>query len=174
MGMTVHVLTRSGVKSRADSTFIEGTGDLDGSLPDRYFTEDEKTAFLGGLDFLILALPLTTKTEGIIGEAELRTLPRGAFVLNPARGTLIQEAALLAVLRDGHLGGAALDAHYQYPLPPEHPLWSFPHVILTPHISGTSFSPNYSAGLQNIFRENARRFAAGEPLLNVIPPDDLQ
>ncbi|MDZ4402643.1 D-2-hydroxyacid dehydrogenase [Prosthecobacter sp.] len=174
MGMTVHVLTRSGVKSRADSTFIAGTGDLDGSLPDRYFTEEETTAFLSGLDFLILALPLTTKTEGIIGEPELRTLPRGAFVLNPARGTLIREAALLAVLRDGHLGGAAIDTHYQYPLPPEHPLWAFPHVILTPHISGTSFSPNYSAGLLNIFRQNARRFAAGEPLLNVIPPDDLQ
>lgn len=174
MGITVHVLTRSGVKSRADSTFIEGTGDLDGSLPDRYFTEAERTAFLSGLDFLILALPLTKVTDGIIGEAELRMLPKGAFVLNPARGPLIQETALLAVLRDGHLGGAALDTHYAYPLPPEHPLWSFPHVILTPHISGTSFSPNYSAGLLNIFRQNARRFVAGEPLLNVIPPDDLQ
>jgi phosphoglycerate dehydrogenase-like enzyme len=174
MGMTVHVLTRSGVKSRAYSTFIEGTGDLDGSLPDRYFTEAEKMAFLSGLDFLILALPLTKVTDGIIGEAELRMLPKGAYVLNPARGPLIQEAALLAVLRDGHLGGAALDTHYAYPLPPEHPLWSFPHVILTPHISGTSFSPNYSAGLLNIFRQNARRFVAGEPLLNVIPPDDLQ
>ncbi len=174
MGMTVHVLTRSGVKSRADSTFIAGTGDLDGSLPDRYFTEAEKAAFLSGLDFLLLALPLTKVTDGLIGEAELRMLPKGAYVLNPARGPLIQEAALLAVLRDGHLGGAALDTHYAYPLPPEHPLWSFPHVILTPHISGTSFSPNYSAGLLNIFRQNARRFAAGEPLLNVIPPDDLQ
>lgn len=174
MGMTVHVLTRSGVKSRADSTFIEGTGDLDGSLPDRYFTEAEKTAFLSGLDFLILALPLTKVTDGLIGETELRVLQKGAFVLNPARGPLIQEAALLAVLRDGHLGGAALDTHYAYPLPPEHPLWSFPHVILTPHISGTSFSPNYSAGLLNIFRQNACRFVAGEPLLNVIPPDDLQ
>ncbi len=174
MSMTVHVLTRSGMKSRADSTFIEGTGDLDGSLPDRYFTEAEKTAFLSGLDFLILALPLTKVTDGLIGEAELRMLPKGVFVLNPARGPLIQEAALLAVPRDGHLGGAALDTHYSYPLPPEHPLWSFPHVILTPHISGTSFSPNYSAGLLNIFRQNACRFVAGEPLLNVIPPDDLQ
>ncbi len=174
MGMTVHVLTRSGVKSRADSTCIAGTGDPDGSLPDRYFTEAEKLEFLSGLDFLILALPLTIKTEGIIGETELRALPRGAFVLNPARGTLIQEQALLAVLRDWHLGGAAIDTHYAYPLPAEHPLWAFPHVILTPHISGTSFSPNYSIGLLNIFRQNARRYVSGEPLLNVIPPADLQ
>jgi phosphoglycerate dehydrogenase-like enzyme len=174
MGMCVHVLSRSGKKSRADSTFIEGTGDPDGSLPDRYFTEFEKEEFLQGLDFLILTLALTTKTEGLLGEPELRTLPKGSCLLNPARGPLIQEAALLAVLRDGHLAGAALDTHYQYPLPAEHPLWGFPHVILTPHISGTSFSPHYSAGLLKIFRQNARRFALGQPLLNVIPPGDLQ
>jgi phosphoglycerate dehydrogenase-like enzyme len=174
MGMKVHALTRSGRKSRADSTCIEGTGDPDGSLPDRYFTEEEKADFLRGLDFLILALPLTAKTDGLIGEAELRLLPRGAWLLNPARGPLIREAALLAVLRDEHLGGAALDTHYAYPLPAEHPLWSFPHVILTPHISGTASSPHYSSGLLNIFRQNARRFVAGEPLLNAIPPDDLQ
>lgn len=174
MGMRVHALTRSSAKSRADSTCIAGTGDPDGSLPDAYFTEDQKESFLRGLDFLILALPLTQKTEGLLGEADLRLLPKGAFILNPARGTLIQEQALLAVLRDGHLGGAAIDTHYQYPLPPEHPLWSFPHVILTPHISGTSFSPNYSKGLLEIFRQNARRFVAGQPLLNIIPPSDLQ
>jgi phosphoglycerate dehydrogenase-like enzyme len=129
--------------------------------------------FLQGLDCLILALPLTQETDGLLGEADLRLLPKGAFVLNPARGPLIQEQGLLAVLRDGHLGGAALDTHYAYPLPQEHPLWSFPHVILTPHISGTSFSPNYSTGLLNIFRLNARRYLAGEPLLNIIPPADL-
>lgn len=174
MGMHVHVLTRSGLTSRTYSTSIPGTGDPDGSLPDAYFTEAQKESFLRGLDFLILALPLTKKTEGLVGETELRLLPKGAFVLNPARGTLIQEQALLAVLRDGHLGGAALDTHYQYPLPAEHPLWGFPHVILTPHISGTSFSPNYSSGLLDIFRQNARRFIAHEPLLNVIPAIDLQ
>lgn len=174
MGMRVHVLARSGRKSRDDSTCIEGTGDPDGSLPDRYFTEEEKETFLGGLDFLALTLPLTTKTDGLLGEEELRMLPRGAFVLNPARGALIQEVALLATLRDGHLGGAAIDTHYQYPLPPQHPLWSFPHVILTPHISGTTFSTNFKTGVLNIFKENAGRFVAGQLLLNVVPPGDLQ
>lgn len=174
MGMKVHVLARSAAKSRADSTVIPGTGDPDGSLPDRYFTLAEKQAFLSSLDFLILAVPLTSLTEGMVGETELRLLPKGAFLLNPARGPLVQEQALLSVLRDGHLGGAALDTHYQYPLPPEHPLWAFPHVILTPHISGTTFSPHFQREMLNIFRENARRFVAGEPLLNVIPPTDLQ
>ncbi|HCN78871.1 MAG TPA: hypothetical protein DIT13_16970 [Verrucomicrobiales bacterium] len=174
LGMRVHVLSRSGVKSRAGSTCIAGTGDPDGSLPDRYFTQGEKVEFLSGLDFLVLALPLTKATDGLIGEAELRSLPKGAFVLNPARGPLIQEQALLTTLSDGHLGGAALDTHYAYPLPAEHPLWDFSHVILTPHISGTTFSPRFSAGLLDIFRQNALRFIAGEPLLNLIPPADLE
>lgn len=174
LGMNVHVLTRSGRKSRADSAFAPGTSDLEGTLPDRYFKEEERMEFLRGLDFLVLALPLTTKTEGLLGEEELRALPKGAFLLNPARGPIVQQAALLAVLRDGHLGGAALDTHYQYPLPAEHPLWDFPHVILTPHISGTTFSANFRAGLLGIFRENARRFTAGELLLNVVPAADLQ
>jgi phosphoglycerate dehydrogenase-like enzyme len=174
LGMRVHVLARSRGKSRADSTSVPGTGDPEGTLPDRWFTEGEKEEFLRGLDFLILALPLTAKTEGLLGEPELRALPRGAFLLNPARGPLIQQEALLAVLRDGHLGGAAVDTHYQYPLPAEHPLWAFPHVIFTPHISGTTFSANFREGLLAIFRQNARRFFGGEPLLNIIPPDDLQ
>jgi phosphoglycerate dehydrogenase-like enzyme len=174
LGMKVHVLARSGVKSRSDSTAIAGTGDPDGMLPDRYFTLDEKEAFLRSLDFLILAVPLTARTEGMLGEAELRMLPKGSFLLNPARGPLVKEQALLAVLRDGHLGGAALDTHYQYPLPPEHPLWAFPHVILTPHISGTTFSPHFQKDMMNIFCENARRFVSGQPLLNIIPPSDLQ
>ncbi|MSU23267.1 MAG: D-2-hydroxyacid dehydrogenase [Opitutus sp.] len=174
LGMKVHVLTRSGKKSRADSTFVEGTGDPDGSLPDRYFDEPEREAFLRSLDFLILAMPLTAKTEGLVSEQDLRTLPKGSYLLNPARGPLIQQTALLAVLRDGHLGGAALDTHYQYPLPPEHPLWGFPHVILTPHISGTTFSPYFREGLLRIFRQNAARYVAGQPLLNVVSPADLQ
>ena len=71
------------------------------------------------LDFLAVALPLTRATKGIITEPLLRSLPQGAFLINFARGPLIREEALLAVLKDGHLGGAALDAHYHYPLPPD-------------------------------------------------------
>ena len=94
--------------------------------------------FLPHLDYLILTMPLTLATRGIIGERELRMLPPTAVLLNPARGPLVEEAALLAALREGWIAGAALDAHYQYPLPPEHPLWSMPNVILTPHTSGSS------------------------------------
>lgn len=172
-GMNVHVLTRSRPGPRTDCHTIPGTGDPEGVLPQRWFAPQDKAAFLAGLDFLVLAMPLTHETDGLIDEYSLRQLPRGAFLLNPARGPLVQEAALLAVLRDGHLGGAALDAHYQYPLPPAHPLWAFPQVILTPHISGTTFSPHFQAGLRQIFFENARLFAENSPLINLVQPSDL-
>lgn len=172
-GMTVHVLTRSSPGPRRGCHTIPGTGDPEGSLPQRWFAPEEKEAFLAGLDFLVLAMPLTRETEGLIDESSLRQLPPGAFLLNPARGPLVQEAALLAVLSDGHLGGAALDTHHHYPLPPAHPLWAFPHVIVTPHISGTTFSPHFQTGLRQIFFENARRFAANAPLLNLVHPADL-
>jgi len=173
-GMTVHVLSRTGQKSRDDSTCKPGTGDADGSFPDKYFSEAQKMEFLGGLDYLILALPLTAKTEGLVGDEELRALRKGAFILNPARGPIIKESALLGALRSGHLGGAALDTHYHYPLWPDHPLWVFPNVILTPHIAGTTFSPNFQKDLMEIFSTNVQRYLAGAPLLNRVAPEDLR
>ncbi len=138
LGLTVHVLVRSAVRPTHNRFTIPGSGDPDGILPDREFFYDERRSFLKSLDFLILCLPLTTDTEGIVGEDELRALRPSAFVLNPARGPLIKESALFAALRENWIAGAAIDTHYQYPLPPEHPLWSFENVILTPHISGSS------------------------------------
>lgn len=173
LGMTVHVLSRSGKKERSNAFSEPGTGDPEGELPDRYFTMAEKEEFLRGLDFLILAMPLTPQTEGMVGEEELRALPKGAYLLNPARGPIVKEGALLAVLRDGHLGGAALDTHYHYPLWPDHPLWVFPNVILTPHIAGTAMGPHFERRVLAVFRENTRRYLAGEPLLNVVSPEEL-
>jgi phosphoglycerate dehydrogenase-like enzyme len=129
--------------------------------------------FLSALDFLVVALPLTKTTDGLIGERELRSLPRNAFVLNPARGPIIRQDALLSALREGWIAGAALDTHYQYPLPPEHPLWRFPNVILTPHISGSSLSPRFKERIWDIFAQNLARFGRGEPLLNELTPEQL-
>src|SRR5213075_2734007 len=134
----VHAMTRRGAGPRHHVYAVPGTGDPEGVLPDRVFKAGEELAFLSGLDFLVVALPLTKATEGLIWERELRALPRTAFVLNPARGPIIQQEALLRALREKWIAGAALDTHYQYPMPPEHPLWKFPNVIFTPHISGSS------------------------------------
>ncbi|MFP4442529.1 MAG: NAD(P)-dependent oxidoreductase, partial [Spirochaetia bacterium] len=121
MGLTVHVLVRDRVSSRQDVYQVEGTGDPEGVLPDKVYTVREKSAFLKGLDFLILAVPLAPETRGMIGRDELESLPDSAFILNPARGPIIQERPLIDALRTGSIAGAALDTHYYYPMPPDHP-----------------------------------------------------
>lgn len=172
-GLRVHVLTRQGAGPRRNTYGVPGTGDPEGVLPDRVFRAGEELEFLGGLDFLVVALPLTKATEGLIGERELQALPRRAFVLNPARGPIIREEALLRALREKWIAGAALDTHYQYPMPPEHPLWLLPNVIFTPHISGSLLSPKFKPRLWEIFALNLARFERGEPLLNELTPGQL-
>jgi len=174
MGMRVHVLARRGVHPAPGIYRVPGTGDPEGTLPDRVFSTEDTQQFLSELDFLILAMPLTPQTEGLIGEKELQALPRSAYVLNPARGAIIQEQALLRALREGWIAGAALDTHYYYPLPPEHPLWSFPNVILTPHISGTSLPPIFRTRIWDLFLQNVRRFQQDEALLNQLTDHELR
>jgi phosphoglycerate dehydrogenase-like enzyme len=174
MGMRVHVLARRGVHPAHNLYRVPGTGDPEGTLPDRVFLAGDEQQFLSELSFLILAMPLTPLTEGLIGEKELRALPRSAFVLNPARGPLIQEQALLQALREEWVAGAALDTHYQYPLPSDHPLWSFPNVILTPHISGTSMPPIFFTRIWDLFLRNFRHFQQGYSLLNELTNEQLR
>jgi phosphoglycerate dehydrogenase-like enzyme len=174
MGLHVHVMTRNGkVGARKDVYTVDGTGDPEGVLADRVFKAGQEKEFLGGLDFLVVALPLTKATEGLIGEPELRALPPTAYLLNPARGPIIQQEALLKALSERWIAGAALDTHYQYPLPAEHPLWRFENVILTPHISGSSLSPRFVPRLWDIFSMNAARFIRGEPLIDELSPAQL-
>ncbi|MEF3307719.1 NAD(P)-dependent oxidoreductase [Paenibacillus sp. GYB004] len=173
MGMRVHVLVRDRIKDRDLTYCVPGTGDPRGELPDRVFIRGQEAEFLQDLDMLIVAVPLTKQTEGMIGEKELRALPPYAFVLNPSRGPIIQENALLRALRKRWIAGAALDTHYHYPMPPEHPLWEFPNVIMTPHISGSSQSTHFKSRIWSIFVENVRRHMRGEPLWNELSPSQL-
>ena len=173
MGLRVHVLVRNPIKARHNSFCVAGTGDIEGVLPDKVFYTGEETAFLSRLDMLVLAMPLTAQTRSIVRESHLRALPPTAFVLNPARGALIDEAVLLKALREKWIAGAALDTHYYYPMPPDHPLWQMPNVIMTPHISGSSLSPHYVSRTWQIFAENLMRFRTGQPLLNELSPAQL-
>ena len=173
LGLTVHVMTRNGVKVRNNVYRVENTGDPKGVLPDKVFTLTEKQTFLADLDFLIMAIPLNPTTEGIIRERELRSLPEHAIILNPARGPLIQEESLIRALRENWITGAALDTHYVYPLPPDHPLWSMDNVMLTPHISGSSQSQHFGQRTWDIFIENVQRFSKSTPLLNMLDHKQL-
>ncbi len=164
MGMKVVVFDRVITRASEMPDFyrVAGTGDPEGVLPDAVFLPGQEMEFLNGLDFLVLTMPLTNKTLGIIGEKELQALPPHAFILNPARGSLIVEEALLKALREGWIAGAALDTHYYYPMPADHPLWCFPNVIFTPHISGTALRERS----WDIFLQNVERHLAGKPLMN--------
>lgn len=174
LGMKIHVLTRSGVHSRKNIYCVPGTGDESGTLPDRVFLMEEKELFLKGLDFLIMAIPQTTATQGIVCEEELKLLKSTAYILNPARGPLIQEQSLLRALNEKWIAGAALDTHYYYPMPENHPLWRIENVILTPHISGSSNSPHFLERIWNIFFENVKRIKKGESLLNELSTSALK
>ena len=173
MGLRVHVMSRHGVGPLGQVYHVPGTGDPEGLLPDKVYRPGEELEFLRDLDFLVVGLPLTKATEGLIGERELQMLPPRAFVLNPARGPIIKESALLQALREKWIAGAALDTHYHYPMPSDHPLWKFSNVIFTPHISGSSLSPNFTVRLWDIFSRNLERFTKSEPLLNELTPEQL-
>ena len=130
------------------------------------FGPEQLSAFLAQSDLLVNLLPLTSATRGWIGARELLSLPRGAFFVNLGRGGTVDTPALVEALRSGHLGGAGLDVTEPEPLPKEHPLWTLPNVIITPHYSGAQ--PDYFAHVGELFVANLERYVRGEPLFNVV------
>jgi phosphoglycerate dehydrogenase-like enzyme len=173
LGLRVWVMGRRLGPEKPDRYTVDGTGDPDGILPERTFSLEQMADFLPQLDYLVLALPRTPGTEGILGARELAQLKPSAVLLNPARAELMEESALLDALRVRRFAGAALDVHYDFPLSADHPLWEMPNVILTPWISGSTGSPYYQPRLWDLFHKNLERYSTGQPLLNVIPPADL-
>jgi len=128
----------------------------------------ELPRLLGESDYVVLCVPLTTETRGMIGEWELRAMKPSAVIVNIARGPVIVEAELVRALREGWIAGAALDVFETEPLPAESPLWEMEQVIVTPHISGGT--EIYNERAVGIFAANLRRYLAGEPLENVVDP----
>lgn len=115
-------------------------------------------------DWLLLACPLTAETRGLVDAEAMAALPRGAHLINVARGEVVMEAALIEALRSGHLGGAFLDVFETEPLPPASPLWSLPGVMVTPHSAGPA--AGNAARTAAIFIDNLGRWLRGEPLHN--------
>jgi phosphoglycerate dehydrogenase-like enzyme len=123
---------------------------------------------LGESDFIVLAAPLTPETEEMINAETLAMVKPGAWLINVARGRLIDERALLRALRDGPLGGAVLDTFRDEPLPPMSSFYDLANVIVTPHTAWSS--GRVLDRSVELFCDNLRRFAKGEPLLNVVDP----
>jgi phosphoglycerate dehydrogenase-like enzyme len=121
---------------------------------------------LGMADFVILTTPETPDTLGMFHQRLFSRMKRGAYFINIARGRCVVTADLVAALRSGQLAGAGLDVADPEPLPADHPLWTMPNVLLTPHVAilGTSYRDKWEA----ILIENCRHFAEGRPLINVV------
>jgi phosphoglycerate dehydrogenase-like enzyme len=117
-------------------------------------------------DFVILTIPHTPETEGLMNAARFGRMKPSAFFINIGRGKTTRLADLNAALRSGTLAGAGLDVFEEEPLPPDHPLWDAPNVLITPHTAG--FGPYLDDRRQAIIVDNARRFVHGEPLRNVV------
>jgi phosphoglycerate dehydrogenase-like enzyme len=146
------------IRRRADRPVPSGV--------DRVWTPDRLLDLLADSDVVVLAAPHTPETKQLIGRRELDRIKRGAFLVNVARGKLIDDQAVVDALTEGRLGGAALDVFTREPLDPASPYWDLPNVIITPHTSGAM--QDYWTPLVALFSENLRRFEAGQPLLNVV------
>jgi len=129
---------------------------------------EELPQLLAESDFVVLATPLTPETQNMIDAEALAAMKPGAWLINVARGGLVDERALLNALRDGAIGGAVLDTFRDEPLPPSSPFYDLPNVIVTPHTSWSS--GRVLDRSVELFCDNLRRYAAGEPLLNVVDP----
>lgn len=115
-------------------------------------------------EIVVLLLPDTPQTEGLINARTLALMPKGAVILNPGRGPLIDDAALITALDAGQIGHATLDVFRTEPLPRDHPFWAHPRITVTPHIAADT-RPETSA---RVIAENIRRNESGEPMLYLV------
>lgn len=127
---------------------------------------EDLDSLLPQADFVILTIPHTPQTEGLFNAERFAKMKRSAFFINIGRGMTTKLDALNEALRNGTIAGAGIDVYEIEPLPTDHPLWSAPNAILTPHVADRG--PDLDPERVKLIAENARRFAAGQPLLNVV------
>lgn len=167
-------------KKRDGGFVVPGTGDLEGELPEGWFSglgKGDLHEFLGqGIDWLVVSVPLTEQTRGFLGREEWEVLKKGngkgeddgspAFVTNIARGPIIDQEALVRALKDGTLEGAALDVTDPEPLPEDSELWDLENVVVTPHISANAVA--YEERAAQVLEVNLEKREKGERLINVV------
>ena len=140
---------------RIDAPFVEAVHGPDALL-----------GLLPEADFLVLAVPHTHETHGMIGEPEFRAMKPTAYLVNIGRGGTVQEPALIRALEEGWIAGAGLDVFETEPLPDDSPLWAMHNVLVTGHYSG--HTPHYQVRALDIVLDNLQRYNAGEPMRNVV------
>jgi phosphoglycerate dehydrogenase-like enzyme len=167
-GATVLAAKRD-VMHPADTGYtIPGLGDPGGDLFHRLYPYQAIRSMMKEVDFAVVVTPLTAETRGMIGAAELGAMKPTAFLVNMARGGVIDQNALLAALQERRIAGAGLDVFTEEPLPSNSPFWKLPNVIITPHIGGMSV--HYNQHAIELFSENLKRYLTGAPLYNRYDP----
>ena len=156
------------VADDASVSSVESERSFGEAMLDRVGGPETLPELLGESDFIVLAAPLTPETEAMINDETLAMVKPGAWLINVARGRLIDERALLRALREGPLGGAVLDTFRDEPLLASSPFYDLENVIVTPHTAWSS--GRVLDRSVELFCDNLRRYAAGEPLLNVVDP----
>lgn len=131
---------------------------------DRVVPAEQLADVVAEADYLAITAPLTPATRGAISREIIARLKPSAWIVNIARGAIVDEDAMVDALRDKRIAGAGLDVFTTEPLPPDHPLWTMDNVMITPHSSGDS--PRAGERTLALFAENLRRYKAGEPLIN--------
>jgi phosphoglycerate dehydrogenase-like enzyme len=164
-GMRVLALRRS-AGSRERGYAVDSTGDPEGAIPERFYPAEGLYEMLAECDYVVVALPLTSATLGFLGEAELRAMKPTAYLVNIARGPIIDESAMVRALREGWITGAGLDVFEQEPLPSDSPLWDLENALISPHVAG--FTPHYDERAAAVFAGNLARYLDGERLLNLV------
>jgi phosphoglycerate dehydrogenase-like enzyme len=167
-GATI-LATKRDVMHPEDEGYVpKGLGDLAGEFVRRLYPPQALVSMIKECDFVVITVPLTEETKNLIGEREIGALKPSAYLVDVSRGGILDQEALIIALRERRIGGAALDVFPEEPLPPESPLWNFPNVIISPHISGNT--PFYDERAVELFSENLHRYLAGMPLFNRIDP----
>ena len=156
---------------KAMGAVVRGVRRSQGVKPDfvdEVYTVDRLDEAIDGADVVALCLPGTQETQKIFDRNRLMKMKEGAILLNVGRGSAVDLAALDELLRRGRLGGAAVDVTDPEPLPVDHPLWTAPHALITPHISGNVSLPLTCDMIVDIFLDNLKRYTAGQPLAHVV------
>ena len=147
----------------------EGMGDPQADLVQRIYPPQAVGSMAELCDFLVITVPLTPETRGMIGAKVLKSMKPEAFLVDISRGGVVDHGALIDALSNNVLAGAALDVYPVEPLPASSPLWDMPNVILSPHVAGAS--PRYYERAAELFATNLRRYLGEQPLLNLFDPD---
>jgi len=149
-------------KCKAFGMTVVGISSAPRTLPgfDRMVSRDDLARAVRDLDYLVLLTPYSAETRGAVSEAVLAAMKPSSYLVNLARGGVVDEAALIAALREGRIAGAALDVFAQEPLPADHPFWSMERVLVTPHLGG--FCDVYADHALPVVEHNLRCYLAGE------------